>query len=252
MGPSWFLRILATLVMVAACTAVARSQVPTGSIAGTVKDAQGLPVDNAAVTLTDVQTNKNFTSMTGSTGGYRFEHIDYGRYRVTVSKDGFKNGAVNDITLDASTEYSVAPIKLELGSVTETIEVEAGAELVQTTSVQATGTVEKQQIDDLPILDRRVISLLGLQAGVNELLPQNSLPTTINGQRTSFSNMTLDGINIQDNYIRYNALDYTPNLPFNSQAQEFTVINQNGDVDHGGGASQVSIVTPRGTKPVPR
>ena len=59
--------------------------------------------------------------------------------------------------------------------------------------------------------------------------------------------MTLDGINIQDNFIRDNALDFSPNLPFNSQAQEFTVITQNADVDKGGGTSQVSIVTPKGT-----
>jgi hypothetical protein len=243
----WPLRTLAALMMVAACATVGMSQVPTGSIAGTVKDAQGLPVVDATITLTNEQTNTSHTSKTGPVGGYQFERIDYGRYRVTVSKDGFKEGVVNNINLDAATEYSVLPLKLELGSVTETIEVEAGPELVQTTNAQVTGTVEKQQIDELPILDRRVIALLGLQAGVSESLPQNSLVTTINGQRVSFSNMTVDGINIQDNFIRDNALDFTPNLPFSGQAQEFTVINQNGDVDQGGGASQVSIVTPKGT-----
>ncbi len=118
---------------------------------------------------------------------------------------------------------------------------------MQTTSAQVSGTVEKQQIDELPILDRRAIALLGLQAGVAGTGPSAFMPTTINGQRTSFSTMTLDGINIQDNFIRDNALDFTPNLPFNSQAQEFTVITQNADVDKGGGASQVSIVTPKGT-----
>ena len=235
------------IVMVAACAGVGVAQVPTGSIAGTVLDAQGLPVVGAAVTLTNEQTNKTYTSKTGSTGGYQFERIDYGRYRVAVSKDGFKNGVANNIALDASTEYSVAPIKLEVGSVTETIEVEAGAELVQTTSAQVTGTVEKQQIDDLPILDRNPLALLGLQAGVNMSGPGSFLDTTINGERASLSTMTLDGINIQDNFIEDNALDYSPALPFSSQAQEFTIINQNADVDKGGGASQVSIVTPKGT-----
>ncbi len=246
-GSSWSLRALAVLVIFAACATVALSQVPTGSVSGTVKDAQGLPTADATVTLTNLQTNRNFTSKTGSSGAYQFERLDYGKYRITVNKDGFKNGVVNDITLDASTEYSVAPVKLELGSVTETIEVEAGPELVQTTSVQVTGTVEKKQIDDLPILDRSPLVLLSLQAGVNNTGPESFLPTTINGQRTSLSNMTLDGINIQDNFIRDNALDFSPNLPFNSQAQEFTIINQNADVDKGGGASQMSIVTPQGT-----
>ena len=243
----WCMRLLGALVLVAVCAAAGMAQVPTGSITGSVKDAQGLPVADATVTLTNVQTNKSYTSKTGSVGGYQFERIDYGQYRVTVTKDGFKNGEVNNITLDAATAYSVQPLKLELGALTETIEVEAGPELVQTTSAQVTGTVEKKQIDDLPILDRSVLNLLGLQAGVSSALPQNTLSTTINGQRTSFSNMSLDGINIQDNFIRDNDLDFSPNLPFSSQAQEFTVINQNGDVDQGGGASQVSFVTPKGT-----
>ena len=59
--------------------------------------------------------------------------------------------------------------------------------------------------------------------------------------------MTLDGINIQDNFIRENALDFSPNQPFSSQAQEFTVVNQNASVEDGGGSSQVSMITPKGT-----
>jgi len=246
-GSSWLLRLLTALAMIAACATVGVAQVPTGSIAGTVKDEQGLPISGATVSLVNILTNALYVTGTGSSGGYQFQRLDYGRYRVTVSKDGFKNGVVNEITLDASTEYSVAPLKLELGSVTETIEVEAGAELVQTTSAQVTGTVEKKQIDELPILDRNPLNLLGLQAGVATSGATGYIATTINGQRDSFSNMTLDGINIQDNFIRDNTLDFSPNLPFNSQAQEFTIINQNGDVDKGGGASQVSIVTPKGT-----
>jgi Carboxypeptidase regulatory-like domain len=241
-------RLAAALALVLVCGTVGVSQVPTGSITGTVKDAQGLSVADAVVTLTNLQTNASYTSKTGSLGGYQFERIDYGLYRVSVAKDGFKAGVINNIKLDAATEYSVVPITLEVGSPTQTVVVEAGAESVQTTSAEVTGTVEKKQIDDLPILDRNPLALLGLQAGVSAVLPNDSaLNTTINGQRTSFSNMTLDGINIQDNFIRDNALDFSPNLPFNSQAQEFTIINQNGDVENGGGASQVSIVTPKGT-----
>ena len=235
-GAWWPLRVFAALALLAACATVGMAQVPTGSISGTVLDAQRLPIVDATVTLKNEQTNRTFTSKTGSAGGYQFERLDYGQYQVTVSKDGFKNGAVNNIKLDASTEYSVAPLLLEVGQITETVSVEAGPELVQTTSAQVSGTVEKQQIDELPILDRRAIALLGLEAGVAGTGASDLMPTTINGQRTSFSTMTLDGINIQDNFIRDNALDFTPNLPFSSQAQEFTVITQNADVDKGGGA----------------
>jgi len=86
-----------------------------------------------------------------------------------------------------------------------------------------------------------------LESGVANSGPNGVIETTINGQRTSFSNLTVDGINVQDNFIRENGLDFSPNLPFNSQAQEFTVVNQNAGVENGGGSSQVSIVTPKGT-----
>lgn len=240
------LRIFAAVGLLLACGLGVAGQVPTGSITGTVKDAQGLPVSDVTVTLVNEQTNATYTSTTGPAGGYQFEHIDYGLYRVTATKTGFKSAAVSDIELDASTVYSVPPMVLEVGASTETVVVEGGAELVNTTSAEVTGTVEKQQIDDLPILDRNPLALLSLQAGVANSGPGGVAETTINGQRSSFSNVTLDGINIQDNFIRENALDFTPNSPFLSQAQEFTVTQQNGDVDKGG-SSSVSIVTPKGT-----
>ena len=237
-------RFFAVIAMLLFCASLGFGQVPTGSVTGVVKDSQGLPVEGATVTLVNLQTNAIYTSATASAGGYQFEHIDYGLYKVTVSKAGFKSEAVNDIKLDASTVYSVVPIILEVGTNTETVVVEGGAELVNTTSAEVTGTVEKQQIDDLPIANRNPMGLLELQAGVSQ---NGATSTTINGQRSTFSNVTIDGMNIQDNFIRIGDLDFTPNLPFNSQAQEFTIITQNADVENGGGSSQVSMVTPKGT-----
>ena len=154
---------------------------------------------------------------------------------------------MNNIKLDAATQYSVPPITLEVGATEESLTVEAGAELVNTTSAEVSSTVEKAQIDSLPILNRNPLALLSLESGVANSGPNGVIETTINGQRTSFSNLTVDGINVQDNFIRENGLDFSPNLPFNSQAQEFTVVNQNAGVENGGGSSQVSIVTPKGT-----
>ncbi len=241
------LRTMVVAALLVVCATAAMAQVPTGSITGTVTDSQGLPVEGVTVTLTNQETNATFTSVTASAGGYQFEHIDFGLYKVSAAKAGFKTGDVTGIKLDASTVYSVKPIVMEVGATTETVVVEGGAELVNTTSAEVSSTVEKQQIDDLPILDRNPMALLGLEAGVANSGPGGAATTTINGQRSSFANVTLDGINIQDNFIRTNDLDFLPNLPFNSQAQEFTVISQNSDVENGGGSSQVSIVTPKGT-----
>ncbi len=221
------------------------AQVPTGSIVGTVVDPQGLPVEAASVILTNQGTNYVYNAVTAPNGGYQFRSIDNGVYRVRASKDGFKTAAVENIKLDAATEYSVPPIKLEVGTKLETVTVEGGAEVVNTTNAEQTGTVEKRQIDDLPILDRNPLALLSLQPGVANSGPGGMTETTINGQRSSFSTLTLDGINIQDNFIRDNDLDFSPNLPFLSQTQEFTITQQNGDVDKGG-SSSVSLVTPKG------
>ena len=224
-------------------------QVPTGSIVGTVLDSQGLPIAGADVRLTNEGSNYTYSSSTSSNGGYQFLRIDSGTYSVSVSKEGFKVATVSHIRLDAATEYTVSPITLEVGATTETVTVEASPQTVNTTNAEVTGTTEKKQIDDLPILDRNPLLLLGLQAGVAVSGPPNSgaqAETTINGQRSSFSNLTLDGINIQDNFIRENDLDFSPNLPLLSQTQEFTVTQQNGDVEKNG-SSGVSLVTPKGT-----
>jgi len=244
----WAVLAVVALIGGLAATGTACAQTPTASIVGTVLDPQGLPVEGANVTLTNQGTNYSYNTKTSSTGGYQFASIDPGLYRVTVETANFRTAVVQDIKLDAASDHSVPPIKLEVGAARETITVEAGAEVVNTTDTEVSSTVEKKQIDDLPILNRNPLALLGLEAGVNEQVNFNVSPsTTIDGQRSTYSNLTLDGINIQDNFIREGVLDYSPNLPFSSQAQEFTVINQNAGVEYGNGASQVAIVTPKGT-----
>jgi hypothetical protein len=238
------LRATLVFLICAMLGASAFGQSPTASIIGTVLDPQGLPVEGAKVTLTNQGTTYSYTTTTSSTGGYQFLRIDSAVYSVTVTTDSFRIAVVQNIKLDAATDYSVPPIKLEVGPTKETITVEAGEEVVNTTDTEVSSTVEKKQIDDLPVLNRNPLGLLELEPGVNQ---NNGLSTTIGGQRDTYSNVTLDGINIQDNFIRQGVLDYTPNLPFNSQAQEFTLINQNAGVEYAGGASQVAIVTPRGT-----
>ena len=250
-GHAKWLRALVVVLVCAVMGAGAFAQAPTASIVGTVLDPQGLPVEGATVTLTNVGTNYNYTTDTSSTGGYQFSRIDAAVYRVTVTTANFRVAVVDNIKLDAATSYSVPPIKLEVGPKTETITVEAGAEVVNTTDTEVSSTVEKKQIDELPILDRNVLSILYLEAGVNTSGPNGPTSTVIGGQRTTYSNMTLDGINIQDNYIRENALDFSPNYPFSSQAQEFTVVNQNAGVENGGGSSQVAFRYSERDQPVP-
>jgi hypothetical protein len=239
-------RIVCLLVLLSLGLALtdALAQVPTGTIVGTVRDSQGLSIAGATVTLTNQGTANAQTKTASPHGGFQFTHLNVGSYQIEVSQPGFKNSIIMDIKLDASTEYSVPPIVLNVGAVTDTVTVEAGANLVRTAGAELTDTVERAQIEELPILDRNPMELVKLQAGVSQ---NNRAATVINGQRQSFSNVTLDGINIQDNYIRTGSLDYTPNLLVISQLGEFTTTTQNAGPQAGIGSSQVSVVTPSGT-----
>ncbi len=152
------LRMIACLALLAVSSLASMAQTSTGSITGTVVDPQSLPIEDATVTLTNLDSNTKYESKTSSTGGYQFSRIDYGRYSVEVNKAGFRSGLVNGIKLDTATEYSVVPIKLEVGAGIESVVVEAGEEVVQTTRAEVTGTVEKKQIDELPILDRNPLN----------------------------------------------------------------------------------------------
>ncbi len=96
------------------------------------------------MTLTNVGTNYTYTTATSGAGAYQFSRIDAAVYRVTVSADGFRAAVVDNIKLDAATIYSVPPVKLEVGGKTETITVEAGAEVVNTTDTEVSSTVEKE------------------------------------------------------------------------------------------------------------
>ncbi|HKF52311.1 MAG TPA: TonB-dependent receptor [Candidatus Acidoferrales bacterium] len=221
------------------------SQVPTGSIVGTVLDAQKAAVEGASVTITSLETGIAYRTTTASNGGYSVASLNFGRYRVDVSKDGFKTASVTDLKLDASSTLSVPPVVLQVGARTETITVEAGAaEQVQTTDAAVTTNIETEQLQELPVGSRQPMSLVSLEPGV---VNNGTNGTIINGQRASFTNVTLDGINIQDNFIRQGDIDFSPNQLFLSQTSEFSINTQNGQAGVGGGSSDVSIVSPKGT-----
>lgn len=243
-------RVLGKLCLLALLTLVfgafpVLAQVPTGSIVGTVLDAQKAAVAGAEVTITSQDTGVQYKTTTASNGGYAVQSLNFGLYRVDVNKQGFKAASMANLKLDASSQLSVPPIVLEVGSMSETVTVEAGAsDQVQTTDASVGNQIDKQQLDDLPVNSRQPMALIQLEPGVNF---NGKTDTVVDGQRSAFTSVTLDGINIQDNFIRTSGTDFTPNQLFLSQTGEFHINTQNGDPSVGGGASAISIVSPRGT-----
>jgi hypothetical protein len=235
---------LLALVWIFAAAARVDGQTATGRISGTVLDPTHAAVGDAQVIVRSESSGAATNSISSASGAFSVVDLAAGRYTIEVDVPGFRGHVVSGVKVDVASETSLPPIVLELGEVTDSVEVVADASQVQTTNAELTSTVTMEQIERLPIIGRNALSLIHLQAGVANA---GAHPTVINGQRTSFSNVTLDGINIQDNFIRDNALDFNPNRTLIDQVNEFTITTQNGNSAAGNGASQVNFTTRSGT-----
>lgn len=165
-------------------------------------------------------------------------------YDLHVEMSGFRKTILRQVKVDPGVELAVQPIQLELSAVAEVVEVHAQATGVQTANAEISVTVTNLQITRLPSLNRSPLAFIAIQAGVGGNGRTN---TTINGLRPSFANVTIDGVNIQDNFIRTNTLDFQPNMLQLDQVAEFTLSTSNTNASLGNGAAQLSFVTPSGT-----
>jgi len=217
----------------------------SGRVAGTVIDVSGGAVSGARIQLTlpggQVAV---LTATTTAEGTFRITGVQPGFYDLAVEAPGFQKSSLRGIKVDPAQEAALPQIKLELQAVQQAIEVAADLQTVQTNNAEVSTTVSNEQVRRLPVLDRQVLSLLTTQAGVTD----GRGPAVMNGLRTSFTNLTIDGINIQDNLFRDNAVNFTPNRLAIDQVAEITVSTSNTNASVGGGAAaQVNLVTPSGT-----
>ncbi len=219
-------------------------QTTTGRLAGTVSGPDGV-LPGATVTATDNKTGKELTVTADGEGNFLFPQLEFGAYTVKVTSSGFKTFVANEVKIDVGRDYTLSPT-LEIGDVSAEVVVTAGADVVTASTAQVSNTVSPQQILSLPLITRSPLQLTSLQAGV---APANGAQlTTINGLRTTFTNITRDGINIQDTFIRSNATDFAPGRPSVDDTAEFTIALSNSEADQGYGGAQIRLVTPRGTK----
>lgn len=224
------------------------AQGTNGRLVVTVKDQTEAVVAGATIKVVNQGTSQEITGTTNDSGVSIFPQMAVGLYTVKVEVPGFKTAAREDLKIDVGQEYGIV-IALEVGSEGDVVTVTAGEELVQTTTSEVRNTVSEKQVQELPINGRDPLQLIQLQAGVNSGVnnARAQATTTINGQRASTANLTQDGINIQDNLLRRNSLDFSPNRPSVAQIAEFTVTTQNGGAEVSGGASAIRAVSPNGT-----
>jgi carboxypeptidase family protein len=239
-----FVVMACTLLFLAAGT---KAQTGTSTIRGEVSDAQGKMVAGATVMLKNPSTGFSRAQTTGAAGGYSFELISPGEYALEVEAKGFKKLVRNVTALVGST--TAADVQLEVGNVSEVVQVEAGSAIVAINTEDATlgNNFDNTQILQLPLKDRNVLGLLTLQPGVTYAIdPTSTTSGSVNGARADQSNLTLDGVDINEAQTgRIN----TPVLRLNSEAtEEFRLTTLNAAASQGrSSAAQVNLVTKSGT-----
>ena len=217
-----------------------------GRIVGVVHDPTGAVIPNAMVTVTSDATGAKFNLKTGGDGGFLVPNLNSGTYTVEIEAAGFTKGIYQQVKVDAGKEYSLTAV-LKVGNASQVIEVRAGQEQVNTTNSELSHSITSSQIMNLPLNGRDVIGLVSTQPGVAAGAGSSRVATSINGTRPSWSQVTLDGINIQDLFIRTNALDYIPFRPSTDQVDEFTVNTANQGASATLGANGVYMVTKSGS-----
>jgi hypothetical protein len=234
-------RLFFTLLIACLVPVAALAQSSTGNLVGTVSDASGV-IPNATVVIKDKQTGKERTVQTNGQGGFTVPDLDVGVYTVTVTATGHKTHISTDVKIDVGKEYSL-PIMMAVGEVSENVTVVAGADIINNTNPELATNIGPRQLLELPLLTRNPLALILTSSGTASNPSQG---TSINGQRTSSTNIVRDGININDNFIRSNATDFAPQRPSVDDIGEFTISSQNA-ADAGFGAAQLTLATPRGS-----
>ena len=239
-------KYLLVLLTVGLCALPALGQgASTGSLSGTVTDPKGAVVAGATVTVKNSGTNQEFSTQTNNDGAYSIPTLSSGVYTATIVAAGFKQAAVTDIKIDVG-KASTINVELEIGSAKETVTVVGGGELLQTQSATVGTTLTGRQISDLPTASRDALDLVLAMPGT--ATPGRPRTSSVNGLPKGALNITLDGINVQDNLLKSSDGFFTYIRPRTDAIGEVTVSTSTpGAESSAEGAVQIKFVTQGGS-----
>ncbi|HYP05957.1 MAG TPA: carboxypeptidase regulatory-like domain-containing protein [Bryobacteraceae bacterium] len=233
------------------------AQEVTGNILGIVSDASGAAIPNATVTVTHVERNQVVRELTtNESGAYLAPLLPLGRYDVAVEGSGFKRTVQRGLEVNASDRVT-ANFTLEVGDLAQEISVEAPAVQVETATAQQQGLISGTMVRELALNNRHFAQLLVLQPGVvtntsdsmfvgttNPSGGNNTVGFSINGQRQSSNNFTVDGADITDRGSNVTIINY----PSIDAIEEVRVVRSAYSSEFGRSAGgQINIVTRSGT-----
>jgi Carboxypeptidase regulatory-like domain len=245
--------IVSFVLMLLFYTNVTKADV-TGSILGVVRDrSQGL-VAGAVIRATNVETNLSQEATSAADGTYHFLALPAGHYKVTATATGFRQYSATDITLEVNDQFRL-DITLDVGTVSEAVNVSANAVRVETENTQLGDVIDSKKLLALPLNNRSYIDLLGLQAGVApataETIQQdrpvsgnlNPGNISVNGQRETANAFLVNGGDVSEG--RNLGAGMVPNL---ESIEEFRLITNSFDAEYGKfSGAIVNAITKSGT-----
>jgi outer membrane receptor protein involved in Fe transport len=189
--------ILLLLLLLTSFTAASNllAQTFRGGINGSVTDIQGAVIPNATVVATDTATSTAHTTVTSSGGDFLFQDLPLGSYTVTVAVSGFATSKVDNIPVSAGVIYTL-PVKLSISSSNTTIEVEAAAIALDTTSVTQNTVLDAKTVEDIPLNGRDFTQMIALTPGFGGYSGGGF--GSLNGTRANQVNWQIDGVDNND------------------------------------------------------
>ena len=209
----------------------ARAVDVNGRIKGVITDPSGAVVPNAGVTAINQATGVKFTTTSQADGGYTFQQLPIGTYTISVVGSGFKSFSATGIILNIDQEY-VEPVRLELGSNTDTVSIQADSVQVNTTDMQLGNIVDSRQITELPLIGRGFTQLEQILPGVQASNDRFG-SFSVNGSQTQQSSYLINGADSND--LPLNTVAINPNI---DALQEFNLVTGplNAEYDRNSGA----------------
>jgi hypothetical protein len=223
---------------------IAASQVANVRLEGTVRDPSGAVVPLASVSVLNNNTEVRTDSSTSAEGFFLFQALQPGFYTLMAAAPGFRQTVVRNLELTVGATV-VENVTMELGNVTENIEVVASWERVQLTDAQIGRAVTLREIDVLPQLGRGPMTLGLFSAGVQQD-PGNPMLSRVNGSRHGSNHARLDGVEMGDSV--------SPRLLMGNNAinvdsvEEFHIITSGSKAEYGRvSGGQIQLITRSGT-----
>jgi Carboxypeptidase regulatory-like domain len=232
-------------------TACLVGQTVSSGLQGTVLDPANAVVTGAPVTLTGMETGTIRTSVTDSSGLFRFLDLAPGTYSVSVKSPGFKGYTQNGIVIDANETRDAGKLVLTIGATTDTITVMAEAATIQLASSEKSMAIEGSQLSNVTLKGRDLFGYFKLVPGVIDTTGSRDVTSpnaiagiTINGN-TSAKNFSVDGITDMDTGSN-GTLHYEPNA---DSVQEMKILTSNYQAEFGrNSGGTITVVTKNGTQ----